>query len=111
MVIKWLKSVVSNPGKNDSSNVAAVACKSKKEDAKLLDIVHEAMKSSSASLNGIVNVGYPSLERQKMKEKIKRKVKGTISPEMSEEDVVEEVTERILDAAEFDPHYADMFED
>ena len=84
---------------------------SKKAKTTGMDVIHEAIRSDSIELNGLVATGQVIFERKKLKEKIRKKVKSTIVSEFDEADIVEEITDRIMDAAEFDPHYAEMFDD
>jgi hypothetical protein len=111
MIMKWIKSVVTTPSGGEASPLAQGAQQRKKKETGLIDVAHEAMRRDAKDLEGLVTVGQPTLDRRKLKEKIKRRVKGSIAKEFDADDIVEEVTERILDAAEFDPNYRDIFEE
>ncbi|PIR16366.1 MAG: hypothetical protein COV46_08520 [Deltaproteobacteria bacterium CG11_big_fil_rev_8_21_14_0_20_49_13] len=75
------------------------------------DLVHEALKRDAKSLNGLVSVGQPVVERKKLKERVKERVKRSLLPDFDTEEITEEVTERIMDAAEYDSHYRSVFDD
>ncbi len=76
----------------------------------MIDIAHEAMKADAEEFSGLVRIGRTSVERNRRKMRVKEKVKKSIMPELDEISITEEVTERILDASEFDPKYAEMFD-
>lgn len=76
-----------------------------------MDVAHEVMRNDAALLNTIARAGQHSIDRKKIKDKAKKKVRGSIAKVFDDDDIVEEVTERVLDAAEFDPLYRDMFKD
>lgn len=111
MIMKWIKSVVTTPSGGETSPLAQGAQQKKKREVGFVDVVQEALRKDAKDLEGLVTIGQPAVDRRKMKEKIKRRVKGSIAKEFDAEDIVEEVTERILDAAEFDPNYRDIFEE
>lgn len=105
MILKWVQSVLLGPRPSETKVDSA---HKKLEPA---DIVHEALRADADELSDLVNLGQPALSRKKLKENIKRKVKKSLMPAWDDDDVAEEVTERILDAAEFDPHYKEMFDE
>lgn len=111
MILKWIKSVVTTPLGGEASPLTQGAQQQKKKDIGFVDVVHEAMHEDACDLKSLVTVGQPTIDRRKLKDKIKRRVKGSIATEFDSEDIVEEVTERILDAAEFDPNYREIFEE
>ncbi len=82
-----------------------------KEANEAIDIIHESMRANASGLSGLVAIGQQGMDRMKMKEKIKAKVKKNLATEFEDEEITEEVTERIMDAAEFDPYYHEMFKD
>lgn len=110
MILKWIKSIVSTPPQDLPAGGAAPIRKQKTRDEELVDVAHEALRTEAEELSGLIRMGRPEAERRRLKNKIKSKVKQTIAKEFDEPEIVEEVTERILNAAEFDPHYREMFD-
>jgi len=90
----------------------AVKKRKEKKETKLIDVAHEVMRKDRQSLEGLVRVGWPNVNREKFKGKVREKVWDTISGgiDTSDVDMVEEITERITDASEADPYYREMFD-
>lgn len=111
MILKLIQSILT-PESGASKEAPTVLSRADKVNfGQPLDLVHEALKRDAESLNGLVSIGQPVVERRRMKERVKEKVKKSLLPEFDTEEITEEVTERIMDAAEYDPHYREMFED
>lgn len=109
MLLKWIQNRITGV-LNTGADSDAVA-RGKTSANEPMDVAHEAMRNDAVLLNTIARAGQHKVDRQKMKDRIRKKVKGSIAKTFDDDDVVEEVTERILDAAEFDPLYRDMFKD
>lgn len=107
MLLKLIKSIVTeSEPKVEGKDVQLKNADSKK----LLDLANEALRTDAAKLEDLINVGMPVVNRRKFKDKVKKKVSKIIADEFNDPEIVEEVTERIVDAAEFDPYYREMFE-
>ncbi|MBI2091495.1 MAG: hypothetical protein HYY43_06075 [Deltaproteobacteria bacterium] len=104
MILKVIQSLISGSAKQEGAGGSL-------QSGKLVDIAHEAMRRDAESLDGLIKLGQPVVDRKKLKDRIRKKVKGSIAKEFDDEDVVDEVTERIADAAEFDPNFGKMFDD
>ncbi len=105
MILKWIQSVISRPAQEPISQGTSVA------NEKLVDIAHGVLKPDAEDLEALLQLGIPAIRRKKLKEKVRKKVRSAIIKEFDDPDIVEEVTERIVDVAEFDPHYRRMFEE
>lgn len=87
-----------------------------RKDTKMLDLAHEALANrvaeDSRDLNGLVNMGWPHVQREKFKGKVRKKVwdivkEGTGS---GDKDMIEEITDRIVEVSEVDEYYKRIFD-
>lgn len=115
MFVKWLQSL-SRTNKVDSFDDEITERVAMPADGELLDVAHEAMREDMADLEGLIKSGWPTVQRQKFKKDVRKKVWSIVSKgycdgagdEVSE-DMVEDITERIVDVAENDQRYREMF--
>lgn len=104
-------------GENYAANQADEADRKIRKDSKLIDVAHEAMSKKAAedraTLEALIKMGWPHVEREQFKRKIRKKVWDVVKSDSAFDDseIVEEITERLVDAAESDPYYKKMFED
>lgn len=109
MILKLIQSLL--PSSKEDLNKSSDAPLCKDNDNQPVDIVREALRSQAKDLNGLVVMGQPSVDRKKLKERVKSRVKRNLIAEFDDDEVTEEITERILDVAEFDPYFKEMFEE
>lgn len=87
-----------------------------RKDTKMLDLAHEALANRAASdsrdLNGLVNMGWPHVQREKFKGKVRKKVWDIVKDGTGGEDkeMIEEITDRIVEASEADEFYKRIFD-
>jgi len=112
MVLKWIQSITGNGGRAELLHQGAVEKRKEKKETKLVDVAHEVLRRDRESLEGLVRIGWPNVQRENFKGKVRKKVWEKVSGGIGTEDVdmVEEITERIVDASEADPYYQEMFD-
>lgn len=116
MILKWIKSVTEGQSKESIQQGSIEEAKTNK-DAKLIDVAHESLQrraaENCADLEGLVKHGWPHVKREKFTGTVRKKVWDLVHKNLGAEDddMVEEVTERIVDAAEIDPYYQEIFKD
>lgn len=114
MILKWIQSVGQAAGQKAAEQGDEVERKQRK-DAKLVDVAHEAMgetsPSDAAELDNLIKMGWPHVQRERVKSKVRSKVWDAVKNGVgaADDDMVEEITERIVDAAEADPFYKRLF--
>ena len=87
-------------------------------DSKLVDVAHEVLSSEEAArdratLEALVKLGWPHVQREQFKGKVRKKVWQIVSDEFQgadADDMIDEITERIADAAEADQYFRKMFD-
>lgn len=112
MVLKWIQSITRVSSSAEVLQQGAVEKRKGKKETKLVDVAHEVLRKDRESLEGLVRVGWPNVQREKFKGNVRKKVWEKISGgvDTSDVDMVEEITERIVDASEADPYYQEMFD-
>lgn len=87
-----------------------------RRDSKLIDVAHEAMTNKAAedraTLEALIKMGWPHVERERFKKKIRQKVWDVVKTDsvFDDSEIVEEITERLVDAAEVDQYYKSLFD-
>lgn len=83
------------------------------------DVVHEVLRmqarEKNEELNGLVSKGTTNVKREKFKSCVKKQVFEIVSENFdlkngTADEVTEEITEQIVNAADADPTYRDMFD-
>ncbi|MFA4874562.1 MAG: hypothetical protein WC956_03305 [bacterium] len=113
MILKWVQSMTGAGRAEPAEQAAGEEGKAKqKRESKLIDVAHEALRLDRESLDGLVRIGVPNAQREKIKGKVRKKIWDAVSEgfDAVDGDMVEEITERVVDAAENDPVYKKMFD-
>ena len=117
MIFQWFKRVGGFESAAVTQKAAEVSERQKRRDENVVDLPHYVLTQEDAQrqqteLRYLVQVGSPFMRREQLKERVRGKVRRVVRDSFALEDakMVEEITERIVDAAEMDPHYLQMFE-
>ena len=120
MVLKWVNSVVRSTSKEAIQQGANEETK-KIRRIEGRDIAHEAMKlrarQRSEELGGLVAKGMPQVRREKFKSIVKKQVFEIVSETYrlkrggALDEVTEEITDQIVNAADADPYYQEIFDE
>jgi len=113
MITKFVNNVANQPASTEAVEQGANEDRKTKRETKLVDVIHEFVRSSGKNLEGLVRMGGPGQEREQFKGKVRKKVWDTVDENLGtvDRDMVEEITERVVDAADADPYYKKMFEE
>ncbi len=116
MIVRYIQSLI-NGNTSKLVEQGAIEDSKKRKDNKLIDVSQESMRSQAAKqseeLNGIVKFGWPLFKKRTFRNSAKKKVWNLIARSlgMADDDIVDEITDKIVDVAENDPHYQEVFDD
>jgi hypothetical protein len=113
MIFKFIQSVTQAAGRSEIVEQGAREERKTRSEAKLVDVAHETFRRDRDDLEGLVRIGWPNVQRERIAGKVRKKVWDLVQGSfgVADEEMVEEITERMVDAAEHDPYYKQMFAD
>lgn len=115
MIPKWIQQV-NRGAEAQAAERSDEEFKKASGESKFVDVAHEVLAKKAAedkaTLETLVRLGMPRVERERFKGKVRKKVWDIVKSNLNvaDADFVEEITERIADVADADPYYKEMFE-